>query len=64
LNKSLALVYYMKEYLRHLWALDTKGEARALLKDWLKLARASHIRMLEQFADTLEETWARHPGLL
>jgi transposase len=55
LNKSLAIVYYMKEYLRHLWALDSKAEARRLLKDWLQLARASEIRMLEQFADTLEE---------
>jgi transposase len=55
LNKALAIVYYMKEYLRHLWSLESKTEARALLKDWLQLARASDIRMLHQFADSLEE---------
>jgi transposase len=55
LNEPLAIVYYLKEDLRQLWAQPTKAVARRVLKDWLARARASGIRMLEQFADTLEE---------
>jgi transposase len=55
LNEPLALVYYMKEDLRQIWMQATKAEARHVLKDWLSRARASGIRMLEQFADTLQE---------
>lgn len=55
LNEPLALVYYMKEDLRQIWMQSSKGTARLVLEDWLALARASGIRMLQQFADTLEQ---------
>jgi transposase len=55
LNEPLALVYYLKEDLRQLWMQSSKAQARLVLQDWLTLARASDIRMLVQFAQTLEE---------
>jgi transposase len=55
LNEPLAAAYYLKEYLRHIWNQPGKQMARMVLQDWLSLARASGVRMLEQFADTLEE---------
>jgi transposase len=55
LNEPLALAYYMKEDLRQIWMQANKKLARQLLKDWLARARASGVRMLVQFADTLEE---------
>jgi transposase len=54
-NEPLAIVYYLKEDLRQLWTQPSKALARRFLKDWLARARASGIRMLGQFADTLEE---------
>lgn len=54
-NQPLALAYYMKEDLRQIWLQPSKLQARFFLEDWLARARASGIRMLEQFADTLEE---------
>ena len=54
-NAPLATVYYMKEDLRQIWTQDSKWAARLVLEDWLARARASGIRMLMQFADTLEE---------
>jgi transposase len=55
LNEPLALAYYLKEDLRQIWLQENKYLAQLFLKDWLARARASGIRMLEQFADTLEE---------
>ena len=55
LNEPLAIAYYLKEDLRQLWSQVTKAFAQLFLKDWLARARASGVRMLEQFADTLEE---------
>ena len=55
LNQPLAIVYYLKEDLRQIWMQPNKRTARRVLRDWLARARASGIRMLEQFADTLEE---------
>jgi transposase len=55
LNKPLALAYYLKEDLRQIWSQRDKRTARRVLRDWLKRARASGIRMLVQFASTLEE---------
>jgi transposase len=54
-NEPLALAYYMKEDLRQIWMQGNKRLARLFLTDWLARARVSGIRMLEQFADTLEE---------
>jgi transposase len=55
LNQPLAIAYYLKEDLRQIWMQPNKRTARRFLRDWLARARASGIRMLEQFADTLEE---------
>ena len=55
LNQPLAIAYYLKEDLRQIWQQANKRNARRVLKDWLARARASGIRMLLQFADTLEE---------
>jgi transposase len=55
LNEPLAVAYYMKEDLRQIWMQENKFLARLFLSDWLARARVSGIRMLEQFADTLEE---------
>jgi transposase len=55
LNEPLAIAYYLKEDLRQIWHQESKSLARLFLEEWLVCARASGIRMLEQFADTLEE---------
>jgi transposase len=55
LNEPLAVVYYMKEDLRQLWKQDSKFQARLFLEEWLDMARGSGIRMLEKFANTLQE---------
>lgn len=55
LNQPLAIAYYLKEDLRQIWMQPNKRTARRVLRDWLARARASGIRMLERFADTLEE---------
>jgi transposase len=55
LNQPLSIAYYLKEDLRQIWSQPNKRTARRVLKDWLSRARASEIRMLMQFADTLEE---------
>jgi len=55
LNQPLSIAYYLKEDLRQIWLQPNKRTARRVLRDWLARARASGIRMLAQFADTLEE---------
>jgi len=55
LNAPLATAYYLKEDLRQIWSQPNKRTAIRVLRDWLARARASGIRMLRQFADTLEE---------
>ena len=55
LNQPLATAYYLKEDLRQIWEQPTKREARRVFDDWLARARASGIRMLIQFADTMEQ---------
>jgi len=54
LNAPLATAYYLKEDLRQIWMQPDKPTARRVFRDWLARARASAIRMLVQFADTLE----------
>jgi transposase len=55
LNRPLALAYYLKEDLRQIWSQPNKRTARRVLRDWMRRARASGIRMLEQFANTLDQ---------
>jgi transposase len=61
LNEPLATAYYLKEDLRQIWSQPNKRTARRVLRDWLARARASGIRILRQFADTLE---AHQEGVL
>jgi len=55
INVPLATAYYLKEDLRQIWSQPNKRTARKVLRDWLARARASGIRLLIQFAATLEE---------
>jgi len=55
LNEPLAIAYYLKEDLRQIWSQPNKRTARRVVRDWMTRARASGIRLLEQFADTLEQ---------
>ncbi len=55
LNKPLALAYELKEDLRQIWSQRHKDTARRVLRDWLARARAADLRMLVQFAATVEE---------
>jgi transposase len=61
LNQPLATAYYLKEDLRQIWTQPNKRTARRVLVDWLARARASGIRLLVNFADTLE---AHQDGIL
>jgi transposase len=53
LNKSLATAYYLKEDLGQFWEQTGKKVATLFLKDWIKRAEASGIKMLQQMAKTL-----------
>ena len=55
LNQPLATAYYLKEDLRQIWLQPNKRTAGRVLRDWLARARVSGIRMVEQFADTLDD---------
>ncbi len=54
LNKPLATAYYLKEDLRRFWQQSSRTEALWFLMDWCARARASGIRFLQKFANTLE----------
>jgi transposase len=54
LNAPLAIAYYLKEDLRQIWMQPDKRTARRVFRDWLARARASEVRMLVRFADTLQ----------
>ncbi len=53
LNAPLAAAYYMKEDLGRIWRQMDKECADFWLEDWVKRAKASGIRMLEKFSETL-----------
>ena len=61
LNKPLATAYYLKEDLRLLWSLPNKASAQAHLQDWIARAKASGIRIIKDFANTL---WTHQRGIL
>jgi transposase len=61
LNESLSTAYYLKEDLRQFWNQPGKRQARVFLQSWYLQALASGIRVLQQFARTLQ---AHAPGLL
>ena len=54
LNKPLATAYYLKEDLRQFWDQPGKVFASVFLRDWVRRAESSGVRMLEQMARTLE----------
>lgn len=54
INKPLATAYYLKEDLRQLWQQQNKDSAAAFLDDWIARARSSGIKILDNFAGTLE----------
>lgn len=54
LNQPLATAYYLKEDLRQFWGQKSRHQAGRFLKDWCARARASGIRFLRTFANTLE----------
>lgn len=54
LNQPLATAYYLKEDLRQFWEQSSRTEALWFLRDWCARARASGIRFLQKFANTLE----------
>jgi transposase len=54
LNQPLATAYYLKEDLRQLWEQKDKTAAGLFLNDWMARAQASGVRMLQQFAKTLQ----------
>lgn len=54
LNKPLATAYYLKEDLRQLWTQSTKAKAEKFLDDWIIKAEGSEIKMLSNFAGTLQ----------
>ena len=53
LNKSLATAYYLKDELRLLWNQPSRADAARFLKNWIRKAEATGIRILMQFARTL-----------
>jgi transposase len=55
LNTPLTIAYYLKEDLRQIWKQTSKANARRVLEDWIRRADASGVRMVQQFARTLEE---------
>jgi len=55
LNTPLTIAYYLKEDLRQIWQQHNKTTARRILNDWIARAMATDVRILEQFAATLEE---------
>lgn len=67
LNKPLATAYYLKEELRLLWEQPGPITAGVFLRDWCRRARASGLRRLMTFANTLEGcrsgllAWYEHP---
>jgi transposase len=54
LNQPLATAYYLKEDLRQFWEQSSRTKALRFLRDWCARARASGIRFLQKFANTLE----------
>lgn len=54
LNQPLATAYYLKEELREFWNQPDRRAAQRFLTSWCDRARASGIRILQTFANTLQ----------
>ena len=53
LNEPLSCAYYLKEDLRQIWQQPSKETAERVFTDWVKRARATGVKMLKKFANTL-----------
>ena len=53
LNMPLLKCYLMGDKLRHLWSLGTRGQAIALVMDWIHRATHSRIKPLVDFGKNL-----------
>jgi transposase len=53
LNQPLAAAYYMKEDLRQIWEQPDKATATRVLRDWIRRAEESGIKVLHKMAATL-----------
>ena len=53
LNTPLLKCYLMGDKLRHLWSLGTRGQAIALVMDWIHRATHSRIKPLVDFGKNL-----------
>ena len=53
LNQPLATAYYMKDDLRQVWLQPDKATAKQVLRDWIRRAEASGIKVLQKMAATL-----------
>ncbi|MDE0853583.1 MAG: ISL3 family transposase [Nevskia sp.] len=53
-NQTLATVYTLKEQLQALWSAPTEAAMQLALAQWCELARATPIRRLHTFANTLD----------
>ncbi|MGA8761392.1 MAG: ISL3 family transposase [Candidatus Sulfotelmatobacter sp.] len=53
LNQPLATAYYMKEDLRQIWEQPDKATAARVLRDWIRRAEESGIKILHKMAATL-----------
>jgi transposase len=67
LNESLATAYYLKEWLGWFWEQPDQKAAELHLDLWIFQAESSGVRMLQQFAKTLQQhragllNWYRYP---
>ncbi len=53
LNEPLSCAYYLKEDLRQIWQQPGKRDRQRVFTDWVKRARATGVKMLKKFANTL-----------
>lgn len=53
-NQTLATIYTLKEQLQALWSAPTEAAMHLALVQWCELARATQIRRLHTFANTLD----------
>ena len=67
MNRPLAMAYYLKEELSQIWSLSSAEEAKAFLGKWVAKAKATGIKLLDKFANTLLAhrtgifNWFDHP---
>jgi len=53
INEPLSIAYYLKEELKLLWQQRDQKECRKVFGQWIAKAKASGVKMLQKFANTL-----------